>query len=75
MTMGWLALGLVIGLIIGLIGGFFGARAYMKRYFQDNPPLNEEMLRTLMMQSGQTPSAKKMNQMMAKMKQAQKSAK
>lgn len=30
---------------------FFGARAY-EEVFQDNPPVNEEMLRTMMMQMG-----------------------
>ncbi|MGO1813090.1 MAG: YneF family protein [Lacticaseibacillus paracasei] len=58
-----------------MAGGFFGARDYMKKYFQDNPPVNEEMLRTMMMQMGQKPSAKKLNQMMAQMKQAQRNAK
>ncbi|EPC68295.1 UPF0154 protein [Lacticaseibacillus paracasei subsp. paracasei Lpp126] len=46
----------IIALLVGLAGGFFGARAYMKKYFQDNPPVNEEMLRTMMMQMGQKPS-------------------
>ena len=65
----------IIALLVGLAGGFCGARAYMKKYFQDNPPVNEEMLRTMMMQMGQKPSAKKLNQMMAQMKQAQRNAK
>lgn len=65
----------IIALLVGLAGGFFGARAYMKKYFQDNPPVNEEMLCTMMMQMGQKPSAKKLNQMMAQMKQAQRNAK
>ena len=65
----------IIALLVGLAGGFFGARADMKKYFQDNPPVNEEMLRTMMMQMGQKPSAKKLNQMMAQMKQAQRNAK
>ncbi|WP_407891211.1 YneF family protein [Lacticaseibacillus sp. N501-2] len=65
----------VIGAALGVIGGFFGARYYMKKYFQDNPPINEDMLRTMMMQMGQKPSTKKLNQMMAQMKQAQKKSK
>ena len=27
---------IIIALLIGLVGGFYGARAYMKKYFQDN---------------------------------------
>lgn len=65
----------VVGLAVGLVGGFFAARAYTKKYFQDNPPINEEMLRTMMMQMGQKPSAKKLNQMMQQMKLAQKKSK
>lgn len=62
----------VLGALVGLTGGFFGARAYMKKYFRDNPPINEEMMRTMMTQMGQKPSAKKLNQVMQQMKQAQK---
>ena len=64
--------GLIVGLLAGGAAGFFGARAYMKKYFCDNPPVNEEMLQTMMMSMGQKPSQKKLNQMMAQMKQAQK---
>ncbi|MDT4052306.1 YneF family protein, partial [Staphylococcus arlettae] len=50
----WLAvLLIVIALIIGLVGGFFLARKYMMDYFKKNPPINEEMLRMMMMQMGQ----------------------
>ena len=58
----------VIGAALGVIVGFFGARQYMKKYLQDNPPISEDMMRTMMMQMGQKPSEKKLNQMMASMK-------
>lgn len=49
----WLAIILIIlALIVGLIGGFFLARKYMMDYLK-NPPINEEMLRMMMMQMGQ----------------------
>ena len=35
---------IIIALLIGLVGGFYGARAYMKKYFQDNPPISEDMI-------------------------------
>ncbi|WP_181395308.1 YneF family protein, partial [Staphylococcus pseudintermedius] len=47
----WLAILLiVIALIGGLVGGFFLARKYMMDYLKKNPPINEEMLRMMMMQ-------------------------
>ena len=41
----------VIALLIGAIGGFFFARKYMKDYLEKNPPVNEDMLRSMMMSS------------------------
>ncbi|AXI09192.1 hypothetical protein CUC15_09740 [Oceanobacillus zhaokaii] len=54
-------------LIAGVALGFFLARKYMMNYMKKNPPINEQMLRTLMMQMGQKPSQKKINQMMRAM--------
>ncbi|MFU1768551.1 YneF family protein [Mammaliicoccus sciuri] len=64
----WLAILLiVVALISGLALGFFLARKYMMDYLKKNPPINEEMLRMMMMQMGQKPSQKKINQMMTMM--------
>lgn len=71
MNMGLAILLIVIALILGLVGGFYGARAYMKRYFRDNPPINEDMIMTMMSQMGQKPSAKKVNQVMNMMRHQQ----
>ena len=65
----------VIAFLGGAAAGFFGARAYMKKYFEENPPINEEMIGAMMAQMGQKPSAKKLNQMMQSMKNQQKSKK
>ena len=59
---------IVTALILGLVGGFYGARAYMKKYFKDNPPISEDMIVAMMSQMGQKPSAKKVNQVMNMMK-------
>ena len=59
---------IVIALILGLVGGFYGARAYLKKYFKDNPPISEDMIVAMMSQMGQKPSAKKVNQVMNMMK-------
>lgn len=60
-----------IGLIIGLVVGFFLARHFMMKYLKKNPPINEEMIKTLMMQMGRKPSQKQINQMMKSMEKFQ----
>lgn len=66
---------IILALIGGLVGGFFIARKYMMDYFEKNPPIDENMLRMMMLQMGQKPSERKINQMMSQMKSQQKSAK
>ncbi|SNZ10054.1 hypothetical protein SAMN05421503_1511 [Terribacillus aidingensis] len=61
----------IIALAIGVVLGFFIARKYMMNYLKKNPPINEQMLRTMMMQMGQKPSQKKINQMMRAMNNQQ----
>ncbi|GKV55500.1 UPF0154 protein [Sporosarcina sp. NCCP-2222] len=63
----WVILIAVVALIAGVALGFFMARQYMMKYLKENPPINEQMLRMMMMQMGQKPSQKKINQMMAQM--------
>lgn len=65
----WVVLIAIAALIAGVALGFFLARRYMMNYLKKNPPINEQMLRTLMMQMGQKPSRKKINQMMRAMNQ------
>ncbi|HIV82049.1 MULTISPECIES: YneF family protein [Bacillales] len=57
----------IVALVGGLALGFFLARKYMMDYLEKNPPINEDMLRMMMMQMGQKPSQKKVNQMMSMM--------
>ncbi|MHA6261188.1 YneF family protein [Sporosarcina sp. CAU 1771] len=61
---------IVVALLGGVALGFFIARQYMMKYLKDNPPINEDMLRMMMMQMGQKPSQKKINQMMTQMNRA-----
>ncbi|SIS37370.1 YneF family protein [Salimicrobium flavidum] len=63
----WIILIALVALLAGAALGFFIARKYMMNYLKKNPPINEQMLRTLMMQMGQKPSQKKINQMMKQM--------
>ena len=55
---------ILIGLVIGAVIGFFIARYVTKRYMKKNPPINEEMIKALMMQMGRKPNQKQINQMM-----------
>ncbi|ADI27188.1 YneF family protein [Geobacillus sp. G4] len=57
----------VLALIAGVAIGFFVARKTMINYLKKNPPINEQMIRMMMMQMGMTPSQKKINQMMKMM--------
>lgn len=57
----------VMGLIVGAVIGFFLARHFMMKYLKKNPPINEEMIKALMMQMGRKPSQKQVNQMMKSM--------
>ncbi len=65
-TVWWIVL-IIVALLAGVALGFFIARQYMMKYLKDNPPINEDMLRMMMMQMGQKPSQKKINQMMNQM--------
>ncbi|ANU22957.1 YneF family protein [Planococcus donghaensis] len=65
----WIVI-VIVALLAGVALGFYIARRYMMKYLQDNPPINEEMLRIMMMQMGQKPSQKKINQMMTQMNKA-----
>ncbi len=65
----WVVLIAIGALILGVVIGFFIARKTMMNYLKKNPPINEQMLRTMMMQMGQKPSQKKINQMMRSMTQ------
>ena len=58
---------LVIGLILGAIIGFFLCKKFMTSYLKKNPPINEEMIKTLMLQMGRKPSQKQINQIMKQM--------
>ncbi|MDQ0216956.1 YneF family protein [Peribacillus cavernae] len=61
----------VLALLVGIALGFFIARRYMMSYLKKNPPINEQMLKMMMMQMGMKPSQKKINQMMSAMNKQQ----
>ena len=65
--MWWDILYVTIGLIVGIVVGFFIAKKIFQKQLKENPPINEEMIKTLMMQMGRKPSQKQVNQMMKSM--------
>ena len=64
----WLdILQIALGFIVGGVVGFFVSRKVMMKYMKKNPPINEEMIKTLMSGMGRTPTQKQVNQMMKQM--------
>lgn len=67
----WLQIALpIITLIVGAILGFFLSQRYFKKYLRENPPVNENMIRAMMMQMGRKPSEKQVRQVMQSMNDA-----
>lgn len=62
---------LVIGLIVGVLAGFFISKKLVSKQLKENPPVNEEMIKTLMRAMGRNPSQKQVNQLMKQMQKFQ----
>lgn len=62
---------LIIGLVVGLIAGFFISKKLVSKQLKENPPINEEMIKTLMRGMGRNPSQKQVNQLMKQMQKFQ----
>lgn len=67
-TYGWVLI-VLLALILGAVLGFYLARKNMMEYFKKNPPIDERMITSMMMQMGQKPSKKKVQQILNSMKQ------
>ncbi len=59
----------IVCVIGGLAGGFFGARYLFKKELQKHPPIDEKMIRTILLQTGQKPSEARIRSIMNSMKQ------
>ena len=67
----WLIIVLIVSaLLVGAIIGFFLSQRYFKKYLRENPPVNENMIRAMMMQMGRKPSEKQVRQVMQSMNEA-----
>ena len=64
----WLdILQVLMGFIVGIAVGFFVSKKLMTKYLKKNPPINEDMIRTLMSGMGRKPNEKQVKQMMKQM--------
>jgi uncharacterized protein YneF (UPF0154 family) len=61
---------IVLTLLVGGGLGFYLSQLYFKKYLKDNPPVNENMIRAMMMQMGRKPSEKQVRQVMQSMQNA-----
>jgi len=67
----WLQITLpIVALLVGAIIGFYLSQRYFKKYLRENPPVNENMIRAMMMQMGRKPSEKQVRQVMQSMNEA-----
>ena len=57
----WDILYVLIGLVVGVVVGFIIAKKFMTKELKKNPPINEEMIKTLMNGMGRIPYQKQVN--------------
>ena len=65
---GLAALAILVGCCVA---GFFIAKKIFQKQLKENPPINEEMIKTLMRGMGRQPSQKQVNQLMKQMQKYQ----
>lgn len=61
----------LFGLVVGLVAGFFIAKKVFQKQLKENPPISEEMIKSLMRGMGRNPSQKQVNQLMKQMQKYQ----
>ena len=60
----------VAGAAVAAVITFFVSRNYFQKQIEENPPINEKMIRAMFQSMGRTPSEKQVRQVMASMNQA-----
>ncbi len=63
---------IAVALVVGFGIGFFVARKVMMKQLEENPPINEDMIKAMMRQMGRPASQKQVNQIMKSMNQYKK---
>ncbi len=75
MATGWFILILVVVFILGIVAGTFLSRFTLKKHFEENPPISEDMIANMLKSMGQPASQKRVNQIVKSMKANGKSKK
>lgn len=55
---------IILAILGGAVVGFFAARKFFKWQLKKNPPINEQLIRTMFRSMGKTPSEKQVRQVM-----------
>ncbi len=61
------ALYILLGIVIGAVAAFFFTRKYFMKQIEENPPINEKMIRAMFLQMGRKPSEAQIRQVMNSM--------
>lgn len=67
-TTGSIFFWVVLAFIGGIVAGTFLSRFTLKKHFEENPPISEEMIANMLKSMGQPASQKRVNQIMKNMK-------
>ncbi|GFH40012.1 YneF family protein [Lactococcus insecticola] len=65
---------IIIAAIAGFAGGMFLSRRQVKQMLLENPPLNEDAVRTMMSSMGRKPSETQVQQVLRQIRSAAKQA-
>lgn len=68
MATGWVVFLVILTFILGIVAGTFLSRFTLKKHFEENPPISEEMIASMLKSMGQPASQKRVNQIMKNMK-------
>ena len=68
----WEIITIIISLIIGGVAGYIYAQKRFQKQLNENPPINEKMIRAMYMQMGRKPSEAQIRQTMNAMNQHKK---
>ncbi len=67
MATGWIILIAILAFILGIVAGTFLSRFTLRKHFEENPPISEEMIANMLKSMGQPASQKRVNQIMKSM--------
>ncbi len=67
MATGWVILIAILAFILGIVAGTFLSRFTLRKHFEENPPISEEMIANMLKSMGQPASQKRVNQIMKSM--------